>query len=480
MQATANLGQHKCKMNNPLLTEPIPKADITVVGLGPGALNDLTLGAWQALQNAHTIWFRTQRHPCIPPLTEHLGKQGIPIHTFDALYEKHDQFADVYAAIVQRLLAGAATGTGIVYAVPGHPSVGEATTPLLLNLAAAQNRSVHLIGGISFVEAAYTEVGQDIMNGGQVVDAMLLAQQHHPQVEPSLPLLVGQVYSRAVASDLKLTLLNAYPPDHQVTVLAATGTAHALTRPCPLHELDHGEHFDHLTSLYVPPLPEYGSITALQELVAHLRAPEGCPWDREQTLASLRADLLDECAEVLEAIDLDQDGSDNSDHIAEELGDLLLVATMLIQIATEEERFQMGDVARGVVTKLIRRHPHVFENVAVEDVDEIVSNWDAIKAQEKQDRGEAARGPLDGVPAHLPALQKARKLQSKAHKAGLLDRAELATSNSTLADLLSPSPTEEGLGKLLWQLVAVARAHGLNAEDALRNYSVRFKQENNN
>ena len=222
---------------------------------------------------------------------------------------------------------------------------------------------------------------------------------------PELPLLLAQLYARWLASDVKLTLLAAYPADHPVKLIHGAGTAAQRVVTVPLEELDRRDDFDHLTSLYVPPLPAYGSFAALQELVAHLRAPEGCPWDREQTLASLRKDLLEEAAEVLEAIDAEADGSDNSAHIAEELGDLYLVATMLTQIATEEGRFQLGDVMRGVVTKLIRRHPHVFGDVTVSGVDHVLANWDAIKVQEKAAKGVTA-GPLDGVAAALPALEK--------------------------------------------------------------------------
>jgi tetrapyrrole methylase family protein/MazG family protein len=313
------------------------------------------------------------------------------------------------------------------------------------------------------------------MDGGQVVDAMLLARQHHPQVEVSLPLLVGQLYARWLASDVKLTLMNAYPDDHAVTLVQAAGTAQQRLTTLPLHELDRRDDFDHLTSLVVPPLVR-GSFTGLQEIVAHLRAPEGCPWDREQSLTSLRQDLLSECAEVLEAIDAETDGDDNAPHIAEELGDLYLVATMLVQIATEEERFRMADVIDQIVTKLIRRHPHVFGDVAVAGVDQVLRNWDAIKAAEKAAKGQTAASPLAGVPAHLPALEKARQLQSKAAKAGLLDRATLAHSRPALATLLGEKPDAATLGEMLWQVVALAHSHDLNAEDALRSYAVAFRR----
>lgn len=452
------------------LAAPSPAA-IRIVGLGPGDLGDLSLAAWQALSTAQRVLVRTRRHPSIAALADHL-----PLADCDDLYETHAEFAEVYAAIAQRVLAMGREPGGVVYAVPGHPWVGEITTRLIVEQATAAGLAVQVVGGISFVEAACGALGVDMMDGGQVIDAMLLAQQHHPRLDVGLPLLVGQVYSRSVASDVKLTLMNAYPDEHPVTLVRAAGTPQQVAISLPLHELDHRDDFDHLTSLYVPPLMR-GSFTDLQAIIAHLRAPEGCPWDQEQTLESLRQDLLGECVEVLEAIDAEQDGADNGAHIAEELGDLYLVATMLVQIATEEGRFRLADVMQGIIAKLIRRHPHVFGDVDVENVDQILRNWDEIKAAEKAAKGQAAAHPLDGIPAHLPALEKARVLQSKAHKAGLLDRGAVAESRPDLAHLLGDAPDAETVGALLWQLVALAHRHDINAEDALRSYAVVFRRK---
>jgi uncharacterized protein YabN with tetrapyrrole methylase and pyrophosphatase domain len=184
---------------------------------------------------------------------------------------------------------------------------------------------------------------------------------------------------------------------------------------------------------------------------------------------------MGEAAEVVEAIDLEQAGvPDNSPHIAEELGDLFLVTSMLAQIAAEEGRFQMADIMQGVITKLIRRHPHVFGNVEVDGVDHVLRNWDEIKAQEHAERG-GAPDPLGGIPASLPALEKARKLQSKAEKQGLLDRTALAGARPEIANLLGPAPSEQELGALLWQIVALAQQSDLNAENALGAYAAHFR-----
>ncbi|NJN82013.1 MAG: MazG family protein, partial [Caldilineaceae bacterium] len=223
-------------------------AAITIVGLGPGDLRDLTLGAWQALSMATHIVLRTERHPCVPALASHFQ-----LESCDLFYERHDQFQDVYAAIVQRVVGLATEVGGVVYAVPGHPWVGEATTALILAQAEAAGLDVRIVGGISFVETVLAAVGVDGMDGLQVADAMLLARQNHPKVEPGQPLLIGQLYAEWLASDLKLTLMNAYPDEHQVILVQAAGTDDATVHRLPLYELDRGDHFDHLTSLFVPP-----------------------------------------------------------------------------------------------------------------------------------------------------------------------------------------------------------------------------------
>lgn len=326
------------------------------------------------------------------------------------------------------------------------------------------------------VEAALTAAGMAISNGYQHVPASYLLQTYHPQVEVELPLLISDLPSNGLAR-LQAILQNAYPATQPVVVLQVTDEE---DQPAPtaqhttLAELAAIRLSDAPLLLCVSPLPAGSSFTALQAIVAHLRSPEGCPWDRKQTLLTMRHDLLSECAEVLEAIDLDH-GMDNGAHIAEELGDLFMAGVLMVQIATEAGRFQMATAMQSIVTKLIRRHPHVFGDVTVDGVETVLANWDAIKAQEKAAKGQTQTHPLEGVPAMLPALEKARELQAKAAKAGLLDRTAVAHEDPTFAPWPQTALTEETLGKLLWRVVALAHTAGLNAEDALRSYSTRFR-----
>ena len=443
----------------------LPVADIAIVGLGPGEVGEIPLAVWQLLHSGRRVILRTRRHPCVAALGDITHLQSC-----DDLYEQHDAFAQVYTAIVDRVLTAAADGP-VVYALPGHPWVGEATTGAILAGAREKGLTVHVSGGASFIDAASTALGLDAMDGCQIVDGMLLAARHHPQLDVSLPALIGQVYSRQVASDVKLTLLNAYSTDQPVTIIQAAGTPGQRAQTIRLHELDRQDAFDHLTSLFLPAQRPGGSLNDLQELIAHLRAPEGCPWDQEQTMGSLREFLLSECCEVLEAIDNEDDA-----HTAEELGDLLGIVTMVGQVAAEEGRFLLSDAIRLSVEKLTRRHPHVFGEQVVQDMAALYRQWDAIKAQERADKGQKPKGPLDGIPAALPALEKARELQSKAEKAGLLKRADVAAENPALAALLPPGSDGTALGRLLWQITALAKIRDLQAEAALREYVVRFRE----
>lgn len=326
------------------------------------------------------------------------------------------------------------------------------------------------------VEVTLTAAGIAINSGYQHVPAGTLLQAYHPQVEIELPLLISDLPADGLAR-LQAILQNAYPATQPVVVLRMTDEEE---QPAPtaqhatLAELATLRLSDAPLLLCVAPLPAGSSFTALQAVVAHLRSPAGCPWDRKQTLLTMRHDLLSECAEVLEAIDLDQ-GMDNGAHIAEELGDLFMAGVLMVQIATEAGRFQMATAMQSIVTKLIRRHPHVFGDVTVDGVETVLANWDAIKAQEKAAKGQSRPHPLDGVPAVLPALEKARELQAKAAKAGLLDRAAVAHADPTFAPWQQTALAEDTLGELLWRIVALAHTADLNAEDALRSYSARFR-----
>jgi len=222
-------------------------------------------------------------------------------------------------------------------------------------------------------------------------------------------------------------------------------------------------------------------IERLVEIMATLRSENGCPWDREQTLESLRRYAVEEVYEVLDAIDRE----DVADH-CEELGDLLLQVVFQSQLRSEEGAFTFEDVARSINDKLIRRHPHVFGDVEVDGSDEVLKNWEAIKATEKEPVQNSS--VLDKVPVHLPALLKAHDLQKQAGKVGFdwpdltpvlaKVREEIGELEEAIASGDQEDAREE-LGDLLFVLANVGRHLGTDAEQALqdanRKFTRRFK-----
>jgi tetrapyrrole methylase family protein/MazG family protein len=209
-----------------------------------------------------------------------------------------------------------------------------------------------------------------------------------------------------------------------------------------------------------------------------LRAPDGCPWDIKQTHDSLKSDLIEEAYEVIDAIE-----SGNPSELEEELGDLLLQVVFHAQISAEAEEFDFSQVANGISDKLIRRHPHVFGEVNVADADEVLQNWDAIKKTEKQEKGEAPKSIVAGIPKHLPALQKAYQVQKRAARAGFdwdnLDDvfAKLHEEIDEVKDAIQrehEADTRNELGDLLFSVVNVSRFLGYNPEELLNHNIKKF------
>ena len=433
---------------------------ITIIGLGPGDLSLMTCEARELLEKAKEVYLRTKRHPAVDSLPHHLQ-----LHSFDHLYEEVETFEEIYEGIAQEILCLGERPEGVLYAVPGHPLVGEASVHRILALAQEKGVPVSIVAGISFLEPVFSLLRVDPLAGLQIGDAVNLASRLHPGFNPDTPALIGQLYSRTVAADLKLTLMNLYPDDHSVTLIQGAGGSEVKTRTISLYELDHEEEIDHLTSLFIPPLSAPSSFSSLQDIVARLRAPDGCPWDREQTHQSLRPFLLEETYEALEALDLE-----DTERLREELGDLLLEVLLQVQIAAEGGEFKMPDVLRGIIAKLIRRHPHVFGEVEATTPGEVISHWQEIKREE----GQLAEGPFADLPPTMPALARAQRIQQVAPARGFtveMDEAELLARVKKGFEGLSQLAGEEAeeiWGTLLFDLVALANLKGVDAESALR------------
>jgi tetrapyrrole methylase family protein/MazG family protein len=443
---------------------------ITILGLGPGAPGQLTLEAWQVLESAEEIVLRTAQHPIVP----HLPK-GLEVRSLDYLYEVKPTFEAVYSGIVQEVLRLAHRPQGVLYGVPGHPWMAEATVLPIRQQAEKAHLPVRMVTGLSFLEPTLTALRVDGLEGFQLLDGVDMAQRLTPGVNPDQPILIGQLYNPAVGSQVKLALMAEFPDDHPVCLVRAAGTSSERVWQVPLYQLDRQKDIDHLTSCYVPPLSKTGSLTSLREVVARLRAPDGCPWDREQTHNSLRSSLLEETYEVLEALD-----SGDPEQLKEELGDMLLQVVLHQQIAVEEGEFRPSEVIGHLVDKLVRRHPHVFGELEVEGSEEVLRNWEVIKRLEREDSSNERKSVLDGVVSALPALARAQALQERASRvgfdwrdiAGVVAKIEEEIAEFREAHMINQEACE--LGDLLFSLVNLARWLGLDAESLLRETNERF------
>ena len=467
---------------------------IIVVGLGPGGFPDLTLEARDVLVSATTVVFRTLRHPTVDHLLR--VRPDLAPLSFDELYESAASFADLYPEMVERLLAKSAElapGESLVYAVPGHPLFAEESVRLLRKRAASQGAALRLVAGLSFIEPVCSALGLDPVESQlQLLDATLLSDMSCSAVMgailPTHPVMIAQAYNRRLASGVKLALSELYPDDWEVSLVQSAGVqgAENVTR-MPLVELDRGEHVDHLSTLYVPPLAPLEAVRApegLRYIVHRLRAPDGCPWDREQTHQSLRTYVLEEAYEVVEILDEWDGTAELAEKLADELGDLLLQVYLQAEVADQEDLFHVGDVYQAVCQKLIRRHPHVFGEVAVRDAEHVVRNWEAIKRDERSAKGEdvAAESALRGIPRSAPALYQAHELGRKAAVEGF----DWQTSDGALdkvveeaheaAAAASDDERRLELGDLLFALASLSRHWRIDPEEALREANERFRR----
>lgn len=449
-----------------------PTSGITLLGLGPGGVGHLTREAWEWLNTISEIYLRTRQHPVVASLPANLR-----VHSFDELYESMDSFEEVYAAIVEQVLALGARPQGVTYAVPGHPTIAEATGPEILRRAKEAGILVRVIDGLSFIEPVFSALGLDPFPRTALIDALELGVLHHPSFPPDMPALITQIYDQLSASQVKLTLNAVYPDEHEVTLIHAAGTEAQVIERMPLYQIDRSPDIGLLSALYVPPLQDGSSLEAFQEVVARLRATDGCPWDREQTHKSLRIYLLEETYEALAALD-----SEDASAMREEFGDLLLQILLHAQIGVEEGEFSMAEIIETIKRKIIRRHPHVFGDVEVAGVAGVLSNWQKLKEEERAANGEEVKGMLDGVPHTLPALAQAQEIQDRAARVGF-DWAEIgpviAKVNEEMAEVQSAEEAEhreQELGDLLFAVVNLVRWYKADAESVLRMTNDKFRR----
>ncbi len=423
----------------------------------------VTEAALNAVNSAQRLFAQTLEHPCarvLPP-----GAVSL-----DYLYRQSADFDELNRAVAETVLAKG----DAVYAVPGR-GPGEAQLRAICKRAAETGTEVRLLPSSGYAEAAMAEIF-----GFPYMNARVYAANALPvRFETSEPCCIEEVDTFVRAAEVKLALLEYYPGEYTVYFAVMDDTGSYVVSPIRLYELDRkqGSYFA-ATALIIPPAEfeqlERHGIDSLMRVLERLRAPGGCPWDREQTHDTLKSALLEETYEVLDAIER----ADDNDMV-EELGDLMMQVCFHAVIGSERSAFGLRDITTGVVDKLVYRHPHVFGDATVMDSGEVLKNWDRLKRKEKKQA--SASEVLRAVPESFPALMYADKVQRKASMTGF-DWSEAEEALHKISEeagelreaIACGRCIEEELGDLLFSVVNVARHLNIEAETALRKSTVKF------
>jgi tetrapyrrole methylase family protein / MazG family protein len=445
---------------------------VRVVGLGPGDASLLTRRTYEVLRDAPIVRLRTRVHPA--------AAEFLDVASYDELYERAESFEVLYDAIAADLieLARNAPGGEVVYAVPGSPVVAERTVELLV---ASNDVTTILEPAVSVIDVACAALGRDPMASGlRVVDALANVE---PLRGPG-PLLVLQTYSSAILA----SVVDRLPSSTVVTVLHHVGLSDQVIVEMTAGELVSFGDVDHLTSLWVDGLRTAGE--AMDDLVTFMRRLRAeCPWDQEQTHASLTRHLLEEAYETLDALEAfvrveGDDRDEEARHVEEELGDLLFQIVFHAELGDEEEIFNLATIADAVRDKLTGRHPHVFGDVVVKNSDEVAARWEILKRDEK-----GRESVTDGIAWQLPALILYTKLLRKAalvelrrdaavsRDVALSALGSLSLGDDAAEDAASSSDVDSRWGDAIVALVEMAQWAGVDLEGVLRERARRLRDE---
>lgn len=441
---------------------------IKIVGLGPGAKEALTMGTIELLKGKSKVLFRTEKHPNV----EYLKTLGVIFESYDYMYEKFNSFDDVYNSIAMDIIEQYKKFNDIVYAVPGHPLVAEKSVTLLIKYCEDENIPYEVVPAVSFIDAVIEALKLDPIDGIKVIDAFDIKDQI---LDKRVGLIITQVYNQLIASETKLSLLEYYNDESEIFFIRAAGVKGTESiRKIKLFELDRQQDIDYLTSIYIPKnLEETKDFFDLLKVMETLRGEEGCPWDLEQTHKSLKRNLVEECYEVLEAIDEEDDFK-----LTEELGDVLFQIVFHAQLGKEQGYFNINDIIKVITEKMIRRHPHIFGDSQVNSTSEVLDNWDKIKQKENQFK--TYTEDLEHVPKNLPALLRADKVQAKAAKVGFDWKDPKPAMEKVIEELNEIKDVYNGknkakileeVGDLIFASVNVARLLDIDPEIAL-NYTI--------
>ncbi|HQD39667.1 MAG TPA: nucleoside triphosphate pyrophosphohydrolase [Bacillota bacterium] len=423
---------------------------ISVLGL-VDSLENLNLAVWKVLTSAHCVYLGRDHAALRAKLEEE-----------ELAYELWAELAPKERA--ERLLAHHGAGENAVYVAEKLPPETDEAVRLLKGKG-----KIYCPGLLEYLEE---KMGVDLRRGTVFVEGQTLAG-----FNPSLPNLLWGPFDRESVAKLKERAVT-FPAGYRVKACFHLGTS---CEEIEERELTAVDAEPGLSCLYLPQVGNTGAgekIEELERVMARLRSENGCPWDREQTLQTLQQYLIEEAYEVLDAL-----AQGDPDAHCEELGDVLLQIVFQSRIAFEQGQFSLQDVIASETEKMIRRHPHVFGQLAVSSVEGVLENWEKIKAKERG--GVKRKSLLDGIPKGLPALARAYKIQDKAAKVGfqwddvkgaLVKVDEELDELKTALEEGEQAAVEEEFGDLLFALVNVARYLSVYPEIALNKTVGKFER----
>lgn len=443
------------------------KPAVTVVSLGPGDPKLLTLQTADALRKSRCLILRTARHRT----AEWLREEGVSFTDFDALYDEYEDFDALHARMAE-LLWEKAQSHAVTFAVMDAQTDGAVRA---LRSARPEEGSVTILPGVTMADSCIAMLPDGFPQAGCVrmlpcMDAL------HAAPDPATPLLITEIFDRMLACDLKLALTDLYPDEMEVVLYPSSAKINRRPMVIPLMELDRQRTYDHTVCLYIPAADirqrERFCLDDLMRIMHRLRRE--CPWDRQQTHESLRKYLLEEAYEAVAAID-----EADTDHLADELGDVLLQIAFHADIAADAGEFAMTDVTTAIVRKMLYRHAHIFGSVHCDTAEEVSQSWEKLKKAEK---GLTSQGSvLADVSQGLPALMRAAKVQKKAAQVGFDWTDALGAlpkiheeADEVQQELLAGRDPGEELGDLLFSCVNVARLAGEEPELLLKAATEKF------
>lgn len=440
---------------------------ITVVSLGPGDPGLMTLQTADALRSAGQLILRTAQHPAV----RYLEQQGLAFSTLDALYERYEDFDALHRAMARKLWK-AASEAPVTYAVMDAANDGSVAA---LDAYRPDGAVLTCLAGVSRMDSCLAQLPGQSTAGVRVVPAIgCEAAGHHP----ALPLLITELDNAALAGDVKLWLGDLYGDEYRVILFPSTVEGNQQPVQIELWQLDRQKQYDHTVCVFVPAAGLEGRERYCFDDLVHvmdvLRGEDGCPWDREQTHESLRKYLLEEAWEVAAAID-----EGDPEHLADELGDVLLQVVFHAHVGRSHGTFSLSDVTTAICRKMIYRHAHIFGTDHCDTADEVSANWEKLKMAEKGLDSQTA--VMQDVPQGLPALMRAAKVQKKAAHVGFdWDDALGALpkiheeADEVRAELENSRDPGEELGDLLFSCVNVARLCHQDPELLLKQATDKF------